>query len=63
MFGRIGIGNYTRTPSTLLVAPTISSCTLVVIDGGFVPCDNSANLLKARYILTIIHRRVELKFD
>ena len=40
--------------------PLISSCTLVVIGGGFVSCYNSSNLSKAIYIITRCHTRVEL---
>ena len=60
IFGRMGMRNSARTPSTLLVSPAISSRTLVGVDGGFVPWDNLSNLLKARCILTRRHWRVEL---
>ena len=43
----MGVGKSTRTPSMLLVAPTIISCTLGDIKGGFVPWENSPNLLKS----------------
>ena len=52
IFGRIGVAKYVRYPSTLLVAPSISSRTLVGIDGGFVPWYNLSNMLKARCRLT-----------
>ena len=55
IFGSIGVGKSVRTPSTLLVALAISSRTLVGLDGGFVPWDNSSNLLKAICRLTRRH--------
>ena len=63
IFGRMGVGKYARTPSMLIVAPAISSRTLLVIDGGFVTWDNLSNLLKARCRPTKRHWRVELKVD
>ena len=55
IFGRIGVGKSTRTPSTLIVAPAISSCTLVGIYSGFFPWENLSNLLKDRCRLTRRH--------
>ena len=63
IFGRIGVRNSASTPLTLIFAPAISSQTLVGINGGLIPWDNSSNLLKAIYRLTRHHWRVELKFD
>ena len=47
IFVRIGVGNSARTPSTQLVAAAMMHCTPVGIDGGFVPLENSSNLLKS----------------
>ena len=60
IFGKIGFRKSARTPLNLLVAPSISSCTLVGIDVGFVLWDNSSNLLKDRCKLTRRHWHVEL---
>ena len=60
IFGRIGSGKSARTPSTLIVAPTISYHTLVGIDSGFVPWDNSSNMLKDRCRLIRRRCRVEI---
>ena len=60
IFGRIGVRKSARIPLALLVAPVIFPCTLVGIDGGFVPWDNSSNLLKAICRLTKRHWIVEL---
>ena len=46
IFLRIGIGNYARTPSTLIVAPTMISHTIVGLNTWFVPWENSYNLLE-----------------
>ena len=46
IFGRIGVGESTRNPLTLVVAHSMTYCNLVGIDGGFVPWDNSYNMLK-----------------
>ena len=48
---------------TLLVAPVILPCTLVQVDTGFVPWDNSSNMLKASCIPTKRHCHVEVKVD
>ena len=53
-------GNPRGLPSELLVAPTILSCTLVGIDGGFLPWYNSYNMFKARCRPTKHHWHVEL---
>ena len=47
ILGRIGVGNAARTPSTLTVAPAMTSNKLVGIDGEFVPWEKSSNLLKS----------------
>ena len=46
ILGSIGIRKSTRNPLTLIVVPATLSCTLVGIDGGFFPCDNSSNMLR-----------------
>ena len=48
IFGRIGVGKSARTPSTLVFTPTMMYSALVGIDGGFVPWDNSSNLLNSK---------------
>ena len=47
----------------LFIAPAIASCTLVGIDGRFVPWENWSNLLKARCRPTKRHWNVELNLD
>ena len=47
IFGSMGVRKYVRLPSTLLVAPAISSRNPVGIEGRFVTWDNLSNLLKA----------------
>ena len=47
IFGRIGVRKSVKTPSTLSDSPTMASCDLVGIDGGFVPWYNLSNLLKS----------------
>ena len=59
-FGRMGVRKYMSTLSTLLVSPTILSCTLVGIYGSW---DNLSNVLKAICRSTKHHWHVQLKFD
>ena len=49
IFESMGVGNYERTPSMLVVAPVIMIFTLGGIYGGCFLWDNSSNLLK-RYM-------------
>ena len=43
----IGVGKSARTPLTLDVSPSMASCALVRLYGGFVPWGNLYNLLKS----------------
>ena len=58
IFGRISVRKPSRTLSALLVALAISLCTLVRLDGRFIPWENSSNLLKSRRKWTICHWHV-----
>ena len=59
IFGRIGVGKSSRISSMLLISPAILSRTLLGINGGFVPWENSYNLLNTICRLTRRHWRVE----
>ena len=47
IFGRIDVMNYAKTPSTLVVVPTMTFCNLVGLDGSFVPWENLSNMFKS----------------
>ena len=54
IFRIMGVGKSMRNSLVLIVAPVISSRALGGIDGGFIPWENSSNMLKCVLIIRLM---------